>query len=64
MGAGLAPEQMVRVLELQLATERMSWEREKKRRQTWRALAFLFLAAVILGGLVAGYFVLTGAGLR
>ncbi len=46
-------EQMARLLELELAQKRLVWQQVRKRKKSYRSLAFLFLfilfAACLLG---------------
>lgn len=44
-----------KLLELELVQKRASWERDKQRLGMFRALAFLFLALVVIGAL-GGFF--------
>jgi len=50
------PDALAKLLEMELALKRASWERTRSRRNIWRALSFLFLLLVIAGGLVAWFY--------
>ena len=50
------PDALAKLLEMELALKRASWQRTRSRRGTWRALSFLFLLLVIAGGLVAWFY--------
>jgi hypothetical protein len=49
-------EQIARLLELELKQKRENWKHAGERYRTIRAAAFVFLALLILGCLVGGYF--------
>lgn len=49
-------EAMARALELELISRRPVWQKAKERRQTWRALSILFLLLILLGALVAYFY--------
>lgn len=53
------PDQLVKILEIELARERMGWVRQRSRQKSLRAASFLFLAVVVLAALAAGYFLMT-----
>jgi uncharacterized iron-regulated membrane protein len=55
------PDALAKALELELIMKRASWQRMKARRGTWRTLSFLFLFLVILGALVAYFYLMTQA---
>jgi uncharacterized iron-regulated membrane protein len=55
------PDALAKALELELIMKRASWQRMKARRGTWRTLSFLFLFLVILGALVAYFYLMTEA---
>lgn len=50
------PEKLSKLLDIELVQKRAAWQRAAEHRGSFRALAFLFLLLVILGG-VAAYFV-------
>ncbi len=50
------PEQLAKLLELELMQKRAGWQRNKERHGALRAVSFLFLFLVIVGALVAFYF--------
>ncbi|MBA2432095.1 MAG: hypothetical protein H0V56_08270 [Chthoniobacterales bacterium] len=56
--------QMAKLLELELIQKRMAWQQAKARRANYRALSFLFLFAVLVGGLLAFYLFLNSGGLE
>jgi len=53
------PEQMTRLLELELAQKRAAWAQAGARRQKIRTASFLFLALIVLGALVAFFLLFT-----
>lgn len=53
------PEQMLRMLDLELMQQRTLRKQASARRNSLRALSFLFLFVVILGAAVAVYFAFT-----
>ena len=53
------PEQMLRMLDLELMRQRALRKQAGARRNSWRILSFLFLFVVILGGLFAAYLAVT-----
>jgi cytoskeletal protein RodZ len=55
------PDALAKALELELIMKRASWEKRKARRSTWRSLSFLFLFLIILGALVAYFYLMTNA---
>jgi hypothetical protein len=55
----LDPEQMVRLLDLELMHKRALRKQASARRSSWRAASFLFLFVVILGAALAAYFAFT-----
>lgn len=50
------PEQLARLLEIELMQKRAAWQRANGQRNAIRIVAFLFLFAVIAGALFAYYF--------
>ncbi len=50
------PEDLAKALELELITQRASWQKMRARRGTWRALSFLFLFLVLVGALLAYFY--------
>jgi type VI protein secretion system component VasF len=53
------PEQMTRLLELELAQKREAWAQAGARRQKIRTASFLFLAIIVLGAMVAFFLLFT-----
>ena len=53
------PEQMLRMLDLELMQKRALRKQASARRNSLRALSFFFLFVVILGAAVAAYFAFT-----
>jgi hypothetical protein len=53
------PEQMLRMLDLELMQKRALRKQASARRHNLRALSFFFLFVVILGAAVAAYFAFT-----
>lgn len=49
------PDQLVKLLELQLARERIAWDRKKAQRKSARALSIGFVILMLLGIVVAAY---------
>lgn len=47
------PDTLAKLLEMELALKRSSWEQTRSRRGTWRALSILFLLVVIAGAIAA-----------
>jgi hypothetical protein len=58
------PEQLVRLLEIELAQKRAVRQRAGSPFRGFRMASFVFLAAVILGALVAFYYVFLSGGLE
>ena len=50
------PDALAKLLDLELALKRASWEQTRSRRGTWRALSILFLLLVIAGAIAAWFF--------
>ena len=50
------PQQLAKLLEIELMQKRAGWQQAKARRGTYRAMSFLFLFAVIVAAFVAFYF--------
>jgi len=50
------PEALTRGLELELITKRLSWQKMRVRRSTWRALSLLFLFVVLVSALLAYFY--------
>ncbi len=50
------PEMMARLLELELAQKRATWQRTNAQRQKLRLFSFLFLFLVLAGALLGFYF--------
>lgn len=55
------PEQLAKLLEIELMQKRAAWQRTHARNRAFRALAFLFLFAIIAGALVIYFFFITNA---
>ena len=53
------PEQVTRLLELELAQKRGAWAQAGARRQKIRTVSFLFLALIVLGALAAFFLLFT-----
>ena len=53
------PEQMVRLLEIEMIQKRALRQQASARRNSLRVVSFLFLFVVILGAAVAAYFAFT-----
>lgn len=51
------PEHMLRMLDVEMIQQRAIWKQAAARRSSLRTLSFLFLFVVILGALLAAYFV-------
>jgi hypothetical protein len=50
------PDALTKLLDMELALKRAAWQRTRSQRGSWRAFSFLFLLAVIAGGLVAYFY--------
>lgn len=50
------PDALTKLLEMELALKRASWEETRSRRGTWRALSILFLLFVIAGAIAAWFY--------
>jgi flagellar basal body-associated protein FliL len=50
------PEQLARLLEIELMQKRATWQRTSEQRKSVRMLAFLFLLVVIAGAFAAYFF--------
>lgn len=50
------PDALAKLLEMELALKRASWEQTRSRRGTWRALSILFLLLVIAGAIAAWFY--------
>ena len=57
------PEQLVRMLELELAQQRAARQRARSPYRSFRLASFIFLFAVIVGALLAFYYVFCSGGL-
>ena len=53
------PDQVLRMLDLELMRQRAARQQATARRNNFRALSFLFLFVVILGAALAAYFAFT-----
>ena len=49
------PEQLAKLLQIELMQKRAGWEQAKARRGTYRTMSFLFLFVVIVAAFVAFY---------
>ena len=58
------PEQLVRMLDLELARQRSVRQRAGNPYKGFRAASLIFLAAVIIGALLAFYYVFIAGGLE
>jgi len=58
------PDALAKLLEIELALKRTGWEQSRARLNIWRALSFLFLLLVIVGGLVAWFYCAPALGHR
>jgi hypothetical protein len=57
------PEQLVRLLELELAQQRAALQRARSPYRNFRIASFVFLFAVLLGAALAFYYVFVAGGL-
>jgi len=53
------PDALAKMLEMELALKRDTWQRRRSQRGTWRALSILFLVLIIVGALAAYFFFAT-----
>jgi len=53
------PDTLAKLLEMELALKRQTWQRRQSQRGTWRVLSILFLVLVIAGALAAYFFFAT-----
>jgi hypothetical protein len=53
---GSDPEQLSRLLEIELIQKRAAWRQTSERTKNLRSASFFFLFVVVIAGLVAGYF--------
>ena len=53
------PEQLSKLLEIELMQKRAGWQRTVAQRRTFRAFALLFLLLVIVGAIGAYFFVIS-----
>ena len=58
---GNDPEQLSRLLEIELIQKRAEWQRTTARNKTLKSVSLFFLFVVVLAGLIAFYFVFTRA---
>jgi uncharacterized membrane protein YukC len=56
-----SPEELSRLLEIELIQKRAAWQQASARRKNWRTMSFLFLFLIVAGGLAAFYFAFTQA---
>ena len=59
--AGNDPEELSRLLEIELIQKRAAWQQKTARNKNLKALSFMFLFLVVMGGLAAFYFFFTQA---
>ena len=57
----IEPEQLTRLLELELTHKRATWKKASARNRSIRAFGFFFLFLLIMGCLVGGYIAFTRA---
>ena len=55
------PEQLAKLLEIELMQKRAAWQRGSARNRSFRALAFLFLVLVIAGAFAAYFYFVSSA---
>ena len=53
---GKAEDELMRVLELELAQKRLRWQQDREKYRTLRILSFSFLSLVIVAGLLGFFF--------
>ena len=53
---GKAEDELMRVLELELAQKRVRWQQDREKYRTLRILSFSFLSLVIVAGLLGFFF--------
>ncbi len=53
------PDQMMKMLEIELAQKRTAWAQTSERYRRLRTASFFFLALVLMGALVAFFFLYT-----
>ncbi len=53
-------EAMAKALEIELMQKRAAWQQARGNRGVWRALSILFLVLVLLGALVAYFYLIPG----
>ena len=58
---GKAEDELMRVLELELAQKRIRWRQDREKYRTLRVLSFSFLSLVIIAGLIGFFFCFTRA---
>jgi hypothetical protein len=58
---GIAEDELMRALDLELAQKRLRWQQDRERYRTLRILSFSFLSLVILAGLFGFFFFFTRA---
>jgi len=58
------PAVLAKLLELELIQKRAAWQKAKARSANMRAISFLFLFAVLVGGLLAFYLFMNSGGLE
>lgn len=55
------PDQLAKLLEIELMQKRAAWQRTHSRNRAFRVLAFLFLFAIIAGALVVYFLFITNS---
>ena len=58
------PEMLLRMVELEMMQKRAARQQASARRNSWRAASFLFLFIVVLGALLAFYFLFSSGRLE
>ena len=58
---GKAEDELMRVLELELAEKRLRWQQDREKYRTLRILSFGFLSLIILAGVIGFFFFFTRA---
>ena len=53
---GKAEDELMRVLELELAQKRVRWQQDREKYRSLRILSFSFLSLVIVAGLLGFFF--------
>lgn len=53
------PDQLMKLLEIELMQKRAGWQQAKARRSSYRTMSFLFLFAVIVAAFLAYFFLMS-----